>query len=121
MSDTHQPTPPTTTRAAHYAAWILACTTFPLIWMGGLVTTYAAGMAVPDWPNTYGDNLFLYPLESWLEVWDVFLEHGHRLLGSVVGIVTIVLAILLWRRDSRPTMWWIAGIALAHLRDTPVV
>jgi len=113
MPDTTKPTPQGTTRAAHYAAWILACTTFPLIWMGGLVTTYAAGMAVPDWPSTYGYNLFLYPLESWLQVWDVFLEHGHRLLGSVVGIATIVLAILLWRRDTRPTMWWVAGIALA--------
>jgi len=77
------------------------------------VTTYAAGMAVPDWPSTYGYNLFLYPAESWLEVWDVFLEHGHRLLGSVVGLATIVLAALLWRRDPRPIMWWLAGIALA--------
>ena len=113
MPDTSQPTPPITTRAAHYAAWILACTTFPLIWMGGLVTTYSAGMAVPDWPGTYGYNLFLYPLGSWLKVWDVFLEHGHRLLGSAVGIVTITLAVLLWRRDRRPALWWVAGIALA--------
>ncbi len=106
-----QPTP-AASRAAHYAAWILALTTFPLIWMGGLVTTYAAGMAVPDWPSTYGHNLFLYPLESWLEIWDVFLEHGHRLLGAAVGLVTIALTVLLWRRDSRPVMRWLAGIAL---------
>jgi hypothetical protein len=69
-------------------------------------------MAVPDWPRTYGDNMFLYPLKEWLPVWDVFLEHGHRLLGSVVGLVTIALAALLWRRDTRPTMWWLAGVAL---------
>ena len=112
MPDHSKPTPPITTRAAHYAAWVLACTTFPLIWMGGLVTTYAAGMAVPDWPSTYGYNLFLYPLESWLQVWDVFLEHGHRLLGSVVGLATIAMAILLWRHDTRPVLWWLAGIAL---------
>jgi heme a synthase len=112
MPKSSAPTTPVTTRTAHYAAWILACTTFPLIWMGGLVTTYSAGMAVPDWPSTYGYNLFLYPLGSWLEVWDVFLEHGHRLLGSVVGVVTIALAVLLWQRDTRPTMWWLAGIAL---------
>lgn len=112
MPETSDPTTPVTTRAAHYAAWVLACTTFPLIWMGGLVTTYSAGMAVPDWPSTYGYNLFLYPLGSWLKVWDVFLEHGHRLLGSVVGVVTIALAVLLWRRDTRPAMWWLAGIAL---------
>lgn len=112
MPDSSPPLPPTTSRAAHYAAWILACTTFPLIWMGGLVTTYSAGMAVPDWPSTYGYNLFLYPPGSWLKVWDVFLEHGHRLLGSVVGVVTIILAVLLWRRDTRVAMWWLAGVAL---------
>ncbi|MHB8900332.1 MAG: COX15/CtaA family protein [Thermoguttaceae bacterium] len=112
MPDPSRPMPPVTTRAAHYAAWVVACTTFPLIWMGGLVTTYGAGMAVPDWPGTYGYNLFLYPLESWIRVWDVFLEHGHRLLGSAVGLATIALAVLLWRRDSRPVLWWLAGIAL---------
>ncbi len=112
MPDPSKPTPPVTTRAAHYAAWILACTTFPLIWMGGLVTTYSAGMAVPDWPRTYGDNMFLYPMESWLTVWDVFLEHGHRLLGTIVGLVTIALAALLWLRDTRPAMWRLAGVAL---------
>ncbi len=112
MHDQSSSTPRATTRASHYAAWILALTTFPLIWMGGLVTTYGAGMAVPDWPSTYGYNLFLYPLESWLKVWDVFLEHGHRLLGSAVGLATIALTILLWRRDIRPAMWWLAGFAL---------
>ncbi|MDD4270665.1 MAG: hypothetical protein PHN77_20770 [Thermoguttaceae bacterium] len=99
-------------RAAHRAAWVLACAVFPLIWMGGLVTTYSAGMAVPDWPSTYGYNLFLYPLASWLEVWDVFLEHGHRLLGAAVGLSTVWLAILLWRRDSRRLIRWLGVIAL---------
>lgn len=107
-----QQAPPPSICAAHVTAWILACTTFPLIWMGGLVTTYGAGMAVPDWPSTYGYNLFLYPLGSWLKVWDVFLEHGHRLLGSLVGLVTIVLVLLLWRRDRRRVLWWMAGVAL---------
>ena len=55
----------------HRAAWLLACATFPLIVMGGMVTSFGAGMAVPDWPSTYGYNLFLYPLASWLHVWDV--------------------------------------------------
>jgi cytochrome c oxidase assembly protein subunit 15 len=86
--------------------------TFPLIWMGGLVTTYGAGMAVPDWPNTYGYNLFLYPLESWLAVWDVFLEHSHRLIGASVGLVTIALAVLLWRTDARRWMRWLGVAAL---------
>ena len=78
----------------------LACATFPLIWVGGLVTTYDAGMAVPDWPNTYGYNLFLYPWTTWLAgTFDVFIEHGHRLLGALVGLLALVLAVVVWRTD----------------------
>ena len=74
----------------HRCAILLACTTFPLIWVGGLVTTYDAGMAVPDWPNTYGYNMFLYPPTTWLSgPWDLLIEHGHRLLGSLAGLVAI--------------------------------
>jgi cytochrome c oxidase assembly protein subunit 15 len=90
----------------------LAIGTFPLIWMGGLVTTYGAGMAVPDWPNTYGYNLFLYPLESWLGVWDVFLEHSHRLIGATVGMITIGLALALWLGERRTWMRWMGLVAL---------
>jgi cytochrome c oxidase assembly protein subunit 15 len=91
-------------------AWTLLVLTFPMISIGGLVTTYEAGMSVPDWPNTFGHNLFLYPLRSWLGNWDVFLEHGHRLLGTVVGTLTFVLAFLLWKGDKRPVMKWL-GLA----------
>ena len=71
-----------------------ACATFPLIWVGGLVTKYDAGMAVPDWPSTFGYNLFLYPWTTWLfGPWDLFIEHGHRLLGALVGMLTIGLLI----------------------------
>lgn len=70
----------------------MACATFPLIWVGGLVTTYQAGMAVPDWPNSYGYNLFLYPLSTWVAgPFDLFIEHGHRLLGATVGFIAIAL------------------------------
>ena len=75
---------------------VLACATFPLVWVGGLVTTTDAGMAVPDWPSTYGYNLFLYPWQTWLAgPWDLFVEHGHRLLASAVGMLTIGLLIVL--------------------------
>lgn len=96
----------------HRLAWALACATFPLIWMGGLVTTYSAGMAVPDWPNTYGYNLFLYPLASWWNVWDVFLEHSHRLVGAGVGMITIALAVALWMQERRTWMRWMGLVAL---------
>src|SRR6187402_1100972 len=97
----------------HRLAVVLACATFPLVWVGGLVTTTDAGMAVPDWPNTYGYNLFLYPWQTWLfGPWDLFIEHGHRLLASAVGILTIGFLVMAYRRDSRP---WLKKVAVAAL------
>src|SRR6186997_3734563 len=87
----------------HRWAVVLACATFPLVWVGGLVTTTDAGMAVPDWPNTYGYNLFLYPWQSWLAgPWDLFIEHGHRLLGMTAGLLAIALLATTAMVDRRP-------------------
>lgn len=95
----------------HRLAVLLALVTFPLIWVGGLVTTYDAGMAVPDWPGTYGYNLFAYPWTTWLfGPWDLFIEHGHRLLGATVGMISIALAAVTWRLDERG---WFRGLTLA--------
>jgi cytochrome c oxidase assembly protein subunit 15 len=92
---------------------VLVCATFPLIWVGGLVTTYDAGMAVPDWPTTYGYNLFLYPWTTWIAgPWDLFIEHGHRLLGALAGMITIVLVAVTWRYDDRRWLRWLAVGAL---------
>ncbi len=97
----------------HRWALLVAWTTFPLIWVGGLVTTYDAGMAVPDWPGTFGYNLFLYPWQTWLfGPWDLFLEHKHRLLASLVGFLTIGLVIVVYRQDQRPWMRHMAVVAL---------
>jgi heme a synthase len=97
----------------HRWAVVLACATFPLVWVGGLVTTTDSGMAVPDWPTTYGYNLFLYPLSTWLAgPWDIFVEHGHRLLGAAVGILTIGLLVALWRSEQRPWLRWLGVAAL---------
>ena len=105
--------PTTTSPWPHRWAVVLACATFPLLWVGGLVTTTDAGMAVPDWPTTYGYNMFLYPWTTWLTgPWDLFVEHGHRLLASAVGVLTIGLLVVLWRCDSR---WWIRGLGVAAL------
>jgi cytochrome c oxidase assembly protein subunit 15 len=69
----------------HRLTVLIVCLVWPLIWVGGLVTTYDAGMSVPDWPGTYGYNLFLYPYETWLfGPFDLFIEHGHRLGRSSV-------------------------------------
>ena len=100
-------------RWPHRLAVLLVCATFPLLWVGGLVTTYDAGMAVPDWPNTYGYNLFLYPWQSWvLGPWDVFIEHGHRLLGAAVGIVSIALLVVLWNWEPRRWVRVLGGVVL---------
>ncbi len=97
----------------HRLAVLLVCATFPLIWVGGLVTSYKAGMAVPDWPNTYGYNLFLYPWQTWLfGPWDILVEHGHRLLGAAVGLVAIATLVVCRRSESRR---WVVALALMVL------
>lgn len=111
---TQNPTTPDS-RWPHRLATLLVCAVFPLIWVGGLVTSSDAGMAVPDWPNTYGYNLFLYPwvpwrLENWNIYWNVYIEHFHRLLGSVAGFLSIGLMITLWWTKSRRSLQ-LLGIA----------
>lgn len=73
--------------------------TFLLILVGGVVTNTGAGMAVPDWPTTFGYNMFLYPWSKM--VGGVLYEHTHRLLGSFVGSLTLTLAVLLWAVEPR--------------------
>ena len=70
-------------------------------------------MAVPDWPNTYGSNMFLYPLAKMTG--GVFYEHAHRLLGSLVGLTTLTLAVLLSidRRSIAALVFvWIVGLCV---------
>jgi len=103
----------TPARWLHRFAVLAVLLVWPLIWIGGLVTTYDAGMAVPDWPNTYGYNLFLYPYKTWLfGPFDLFIEHGHRLLGAVVGMVAIGIVILAFRTEDRR---WIKLLAIGLL------
>ena len=84
-----------------------AAATFVLVWMGGLVTSHGAGLAVPDWPNTYGYNLFFFPFSKWIG--GIFFEHTHRLVASGVGLLTTVLALWLYGYKSRPLLRW-AGV-----------
>ncbi|QDT09008.1 COX15/CtaA family protein [Stieleria marina] len=104
---------PSSSRIVHRLAVLSVCLVWPLIWVGGLVTTYDAGMAVPDWPNTYGYNLFLYPYKTWLlGPFDLFIEHGHRLLGAVVGFVAIGLAVAAYLKETRRWVFWFAVAVL---------
>jgi len=68
-------------------AWFTALVTFVLVGIGGLVTSHNAGMAVPDWPNSYGYNMFLFPVSKW--VGGILYEHTHRLVASFVGVLVV--------------------------------
>lgn len=89
----------------HRLACVTAGATAGLIVAGGLVTNTGAALAVPDWPTTFGQNLFLFP---WSEmVGGVLVEHGHRLLGATIGVLTVLLAATLWLGDARR---WVRGL-----------
>ena len=86
-------------------ACLLVGVTAVLLSFGALVTTYDAAMAVPDWPATYGHNMFLFPFAEWFYgPWDLFLEHGHRLLGATVGLITLALAAVVWLKETQATV-----------------
>lgn len=78
-----------------------AATVAPLLFIGGLVTSTNSGMAVPDWPQTYGTNMFLYPLKGAGPA--VFLEHSHRLFGTLVGLSTLTL--MIWTLSAERRKW----------------
>jgi cytochrome c oxidase assembly protein subunit 15 len=94
----------------HRFACALAMATLFLVGLGGVVTTKGVGMAVPDWPTTYGENMFLFPPSKWIG--GVFYEHSHRLVASLVGMLTIVLMVWLWLKESRRWLRWVGAIAL---------
>ena len=98
-------------RWLHRFAWVLAASTLVLIAAGGMVTSTDSGLSVPDWPNTYGHFMFSFPLEHM--VGGIFYEHGHRLIASTVGFLTIVLAVWLWKVDARRWMRRLGLVALA--------
>ncbi|HYG33496.1 MAG TPA: hypothetical protein VEC99_01850, partial [Clostridia bacterium] len=89
-------------RPLHQFALFTAFATFALVGLGGLVTSHGVGMAVPDWPNTYGYNMFFFPISQW--VGGIFYEHTHRLLASGVGLLTTILALWLYGKKSRPLL-----------------
>ncbi|MEM1167120.1 MAG: COX15/CtaA family protein [Planctomycetota bacterium] len=70
-------------------AAITAVAALPVILSGGLVTSHNAGLAVPDWPTSFNENMFLYPLSRMTG--GIYYEHAHRLFGSLVGLCTLAL------------------------------
>ncbi len=92
----------------NHFAWFTALATLFLICSGGMVTSKGAGLAVPDWPTTFGYNMFLFPASKW--VGGILFEHTHRLIASAVGLLTLILAAWLWFAECRP---WVRNLGLA--------
>src|ERR1700745_995606 len=90
----------------HRFAILLAFWTLLLIVAGGLVTSNDAGLSVPDWPLSYGK--LMPKMEG-----GIFFEHGHRMVATTVGMLTIILAIWLSRSEQRRWMRRLGWIALA--------
>jgi len=91
-------------------AWVAAGATFLLLMVGGLVTSKNAGLAVVDWPNSYGYNMFLFPMSKMTG--GVYYEHSHRLMGALVGPTTLALAAHLLRVDPRRAIRGLGVIAV---------
>jgi heme a synthase len=92
-----------------YAQFLTVCTVI-LIAAGGMVTSTDSGLSVPDWPTTYGWNMFMFPLSKM--VGGIRYEHSHRLIASSVGFLTIILALWTWRVEPRR---WVRGLGFAAL------
>jgi len=94
----------------HKFTKFVVASTVLLILAGSLVTSHDAGLSVPDWPTTYGWNMFTFPPRLWVA--NIFYEHGHRLIASSVGFLTIVLAAWLWLKEPRRWLRWFGVAAL---------
>jgi cytochrome c oxidase assembly protein subunit 15 len=96
-------------RTLHWIAVATALAAFPLVFLGALVTSHKAGMSVPDWPNSYGYNMFLFPPSKW--VGGILYEHTHRLMGTVVGFLAVMLTLIAWGPSAKPTVrrWMVSG------------
>ena len=92
-----------------FSKLLVACTVI-LILAGSLVTSHDAGLSVPDWPTSYGWNMFTFPPSMWVA--NILYEHGHRLIASTVGFLTIILAVWLWIAEPRGWLRWLGIGAL---------
>ena len=95
----------------HRLAVLTATVAFGLLFLGGLVTSHSAGLSVPDWPTSYGWNMFTFPMKNWTG--GIFYEHTHRLLASFVGFLILVQAFVLHRYEPRPLVRRLGWLALA--------
>jgi cytochrome c oxidase assembly protein subunit 15 len=93
--------------ALHRFTIFFSVCVFFLIVAGALVTSNNAGLAVPDWPTSFGSLYKIPPM-----VGGIKYEHGHRMLAEFVGFLTIVFAVWTQMKDSRPWMKKLGWFAL---------
>src|SRR5258707_6167447 len=100
----------------HRVALFAAAVCWPLLLSGGQVTTYRVGMAVPDWPTTFGINMFLYNMFE--AAFGPFLEHSHRLYGAAVRVCTILLMLdfLIFHRRRSVKVLGVLALAFVGLQ-----
>src|SRR5438067_5984689 len=97
------------TRGLHLLAVVTAVCCFLLLFLGGLVTSHQAGLSVPDWPTSYGWNMFTFPVQNW--VGGIFYEHTHRLFASFVGFLILLQGCLVQWKEKRQwvrRLGWVA-------------
>jgi cytochrome c oxidase assembly protein subunit 15 len=92
-----------------YLLFLVASTVLLLV-AGGAVTSTGSGLSVPDWPNSYGYFMFSFPLRYM--VGGIFYEHGHRLIASTVGLLTIGLVVWLYLQEPRR---WVRRLGVVAL------
>src|SRR3954462_3998982 len=92
-----------------FATFLSGCTILLLL-AGSLVTSTGSGLSVPDWPTSYGWNMFTFPPA--MGGGGILYEHGHRLIASSVGMLTIVLTVLLWQTEPRA---WVRRVGYTAL------
>lgn len=106
----------TSLAGARYRPWLhfygiaLAICTFLLLFAGGMVTSTNSGLSVPDWPTTFGRNMFLFPPS--MMKGGIFYEHGHRLFASLVGLLTVGNCLALWFAEKRRWLAWTGTFGL---------
>jgi cytochrome c oxidase assembly protein subunit 15 len=83
----------------------VAAATFMLLLAGGMVTSTGSGLAVPDWPLSFGR--VMPPMQG-----GVLYEHGHRMIATFVGLLIVIEAVWLWRSEPRRWVKRLGGIAL---------
>ncbi len=94
---------------SYYTKFVCAYILF-VIFAGAMVTSHDAGLSVPDWPSTYGENMFAFPVYKW--VGGIFYEHGHRLVAFGVGSLTLLLAVWSFFVEKRK---WVRVLSYAAL------